>query len=97
MLPRLRRRRLWRRFLLGVASLALFALGIWLALTVAGYSPPRVVRVLPGGSRSAPPYSVDESGQTLRVRQQVGPGQEQEFEIKNTGEGVLVRPARGRQ
>ncbi len=92
MLPRLRRRRLWRRFVLAVSCLALFSLVVWLALVLAGHSPQRTVRVLPGGSRPAPRYAVHSENQTIRVRQQLRPGHEQEFEIKNTDQGILVRP-----
>lgn len=97
MLPRLRRRRLWRRSLLVLSCLALFSLSVWLALVLAGYSPQRTVRVLPGGSRTAPRYAVDRENRTIRVRQPRGPGGEQEFEIQSTDQGILVRPAPGKR
>jgi len=93
MFPRLRRRRLRRFLLFGAASLALFALGVWLALILAEVPGPRVVRVLPAGASAQPQRLVEETDGVLRVRERIGPGREQEFEIRSTDQGVLVRPA----
>jgi hypothetical protein len=93
MLRRLRRRRLVRWVAFTAVSAVLFAGGIWLALVMAGSSPTRVVRVLRGASPSPPQYSVQPSDGGVRIRQQVGPGQEQEIEVQSTNEGVLIRPA----
>ncbi len=92
MLPRLRRRRLLRWVAFTIASLVLFAGAIWLALALAGSSPTRAVRVLRGPSPAPAPYSVNEREGTVRIKQEVAPGEEREFELKSTAEGVLVRP-----
>ena len=98
MLPRLRRRRLVRWAAFAGASLVLFAGAVWLALVLAGSSPTRAVRVLRGGSApAAPEYSVNPEEGTVRVREQVAPGKQREFEVKNTDEGILVRPVPEKQ
>ncbi|HEY3398945.1 MAG TPA: hypothetical protein VGM19_14955 [Armatimonadota bacterium] len=93
MQPRFLRRRLRRRVLLLLVGLVLFSGGIWLALRLATPSTTHRVRILPGASAPAPQYQVDQQQQSVRFRQEVAPGQSQEFEVKNTDQGLLVTPS----
>ena len=97
MLPRLRRRHLLRRVAFTALSLVLFAGAVWLALVLAGSSPSRTVRVLRGASSPSPQYTITDQEGTVRVREQVGPGQARELELKATEEGVLIRPVPEKQ
>lgn len=95
MLPRVYRRRLWRRVLVVLAGLALFTGAVWLALMLGRLAPTGGVRV-PASARSEEPrYLVSEEGAAVRLRQQVG-GEEREFEVRATDEGLLIVPTENR-
>ncbi len=91
MLPRLYRRRLWRRVLVALVGLALFTGAVWLALMLGRPTPPGRVRVVASGRSEEPRYLVSEEGRAVRLREQVG-GEEREFEIRSTDEGLLIVP-----
>jgi len=89
MLPRLYRRRLWRRVLVALASVVLFAGVIGLALVLSRPPAPGGVRPSASPRAAGARYVVSEEAQAIRIREQVG-GQEQEFEIRSTNQGLLI-------
>jgi hypothetical protein len=97
MLARLRRRRLVRWVAFTLFSIALFVGGVWLAVHLAERTAVPGVRVTRGAPHSRPP-SVQRTEEGVTIRQPAGPGgPERDLEVKNTEQGLLIRPVPGKR
>lgn len=95
MLPRYYRRSRRKKILLVLASLLVFAGGIWLSLYLATPTALKRVRVPRSSTTRALPYHVDTERQAIKFRGEVGEGHEQEFEVIGTEDGLVIRPTEG--
>jgi len=75
-----------------LVSVVLFIGVLALAFRLAALSVPRLPRAGSSGSGPPPRLRFVGDGETVRFRGEIAPGREQEFEIRPTPEGLLIRP-----